>query len=316
MMLSLIIPCYNVENYILKCLNSIVSQNISITDYEIIVINDGSKDKSGSIAKAYCEKHPGNFRYFEQKNIGLSGTRNRGIKLAKGDYLWFVDSDDWIEENCLCSIINSLTNNCDVLAFSGFIPEGGRIENSSCFNIGVNSKSKLFHSGFADAAQLYIFRKEFLLENNLFFKEGIKHEDTLFTPIVLHKAENIVFFRTPVYHFLQREGSITTVVDIKRIYDLWDNMKILYDYSKAINDEVLKKGFHNHMAHHITEMLNYGIDNGKEGKKLIGHIMKQHPEFWGIMKNAIDLKPKIIYWLVRLSPLSFISTYNILAKLR
>jgi hypothetical protein len=70
------------------------------------------------------------------------------------------------------------------------------------------------------------------------------------------------------------------------------------------------------MAHHITEMLNYGIDNGKEGEELINSIMCEHPEYWQIMRDAIDLKPKALYWAVKLSPFSFITTYRFLSKLR
>lgn len=315
MILSIIIPCYNVEQYAEKCILSIENQDIDHSNYEVLVYNDGSKDNTLSIVERIASNYE-NIKVFSHPNKGLSGTRNKGINDAKGDYIWFIDSDDWLEENCFADIIQHLNNNVDILAFNGFIPEGGRKEDSSFYGDNVNDKKEMFLHNFADAAQFYIFRREFLTNNECFFKEGIKHEDTLFTPITLDKASMFAFYRKPVYHFLQRSGSITTVVDIKRIYDLWDNMKILYDYSKTIIDDVIKKGFHNHMAHHITEMLNYGIDNGKEGEELIKQIMKQNPEFWNIMKNAIDLKPRLLYWIVKLSPLSFITTYRLLAKLR
>ena len=316
MILSIIVPIYNVEQYLDKCLNSLKHQDLSKEQYEVLLLNDGSTDKSGDKAREYCEDIKLNFHYFEHNNKGLSGTRNRGISEAKGEYIWFIDSDDWIDDNCLVSICEMLKDNIDVLAFSRFIPEGGRIENSNCYNEKVVDKKTLFTEGFTDPAQFYIYRREFLLENNCFFKERIKHEDTLFTPITLHKANNIVFYKKAVYHFLQRPGSITTVVDIKRIYDLRDNIVLLYEYSNNIEDRFVKSGFFNHMAHHITEMLNYGIDNGKEGELLIKEIMSLHPEFWTIMKNAIDMKPKLLYWAVKLSPLPFISTYRLLAKLR
>lgn len=315
MKLSIIVPCYNVEEYVEKCIVSLENQNIPEDDYEILAYNDESKDNTLDILNRLAKTYS-NVKVASHKNKGLSGTRNRGIREAKGEFLWFVDSDDWITENCLKSILSSVGQETEIMVFKGFIPEGGRTENRQCYKSSVVDKEGLFKTGFADAAQFYIFRRSFLIANDCFFKEGIKHEDTLFTPITLDKASKFAFYRTPVYHFLQRSGSITTVVDIKRIYDLWDNMKILYDYSKTIIDDVIKKGFHNHMAHHITEMLNYGIDNGKEGERLIEQIMKQHPEFWSIMKNAIDLKPRLLYWAVRLSPLSFITTYRLLAKLR
>ena len=315
MKLSIIVPCYNVEEYVEKCIVSLENQDIPQEDYEILAYNDESKDNTLDILNRLAKTYP-NVKVASHKNKGLSGTRNRGIRDAKGEFLWFVDSDDWITENCLKSILSSVGQETDLIAFSGFVPEGNRSVGANIFGEEVKDKKTLFKYGFADGAPFYIHRREFLVKNNLYFKEGIKHEDTLFTPVVLNEAHNITLYRKPVYHYLLRSGSITTVVDKKRIYDLWDNMKILYDYSKMIKDDVIKKGFHNHMAHHITEMLNYGIDNGKEGERLIEQIMKQHPEFWNIMKNAIDLKPRLLYWAVRLSPLSFITTYRMLANLR
>lgn len=316
MKLSIIVPVYNVAPYIIKCLDSLDHQDLPKEQYEVLVLNDGSKDNGGEIAKTYCKEHPQNFRYFEHPNKGLSGTRNRGIKESKGEYVWCVDSDDWIEDNCLDSICRMLSEGVDALAFNGFIPEGGRKENNQCYNSKVKNKESLFVEGFADAAQFYIYRREFLIGNNCFFKEGIKHEDTLFTPITLHKARKIVFYRNSIYHFLQRGGSITSVVDIKRIRDLADNFLTLYDYSFVMKENRIRAGYLNHMAHHITEMLNYGIDNGREGEALIKQIMSEHPEYWEIMKNAIDLKPRLLFWAIKLSPLPFIDTYRLLAKLR
>lgn len=315
MKLSIIVPCYNVEQYVEKCIVSLENQDIPKEEYEILAYNDESKDNTLDILNRLAKTYP-NVKVASHKNKGLSGTRNRGIREAQGEFLWFVDSDDWITENCLKDIMSSVGQETDLIAFPGFIPEGNRNVGSRIFGEEVKDKHTLFTHGFADGAPFYIHRREFLINNNLFFKEGIKHEDTLFTPVVLNEARNITLYRKPVYHYLLRAGSITTVVDKKRIYDLWDNMKILYEYSKTIKDDVIKRGFHNHMAHHITEMLNYGIDNGKDGEELIAQIMKQHPEFWSIMRNAIDLKPRMLYWAVKLSPLPFVSTYRLLAHLR
>lgn len=315
MKLSIIVPCYNVEKYVEKCIVSLEEQDLPKNEYEILAYNDGSKDNTLTILEKLSSIYP-NLIVASHKNKGLSGTRNRGIREAKGDYVWFVDSDDWVEENCLNDILSYLIEDIDVLAFNGFIPEGGRVENSQCYNTKVTDKESLFIEGFADAAQFYIYKRTFLLANNFFFKEGIKHEDTLFTPITLHNVNNIVFYRTPVYHFLQRSGSITTVVDIKRIHDLANNFIDLLAYVDKITGPKIKAGFLNHMAHHIIEMLNYGIDNGKDGEVLIQQIMHDHPEYWKIMRNSIDFKPRVLFWLVKLSPLPFITTYRLLAKLR
>lgn len=315
MILSFIVPCYNVELYVEKCIDSLESQDIPKDDYEILAYDDESKDNTLCVLEKLAKKYP-NIKVTSHKNKGLSGTRNRGIREAQGDFIWFIDSDDWIEECCLAQIVGRLTRDVDVLAFNGFIPEGGRAKKCKCFENSVADKATLFITGFADAAQMFIFRREFLIVNNCFFKEGIKHEDTLFTPITLYKANFFIFYRESVYHFLKRAGSITTVKDLKRIYDLNDNMSYLSEYADTINNLVVKRGFLNHIAHHITEMLNYGIDNGPAGEMLIKQIMQEHPYYWQIMKNAIDLKPRLIYWAVKLSPLPFITTYRLLTKLK
>ena len=315
MRLSIIVPCYNVEQYVEKCIDSLEKQDIPKENYEILVYNDESNDNTLSVLEKLAEKYP-NVKVASHKNKGLSGTRNRGIHEAQGDFIWFIDSDDWISDNCLGKILATITNKTDLVAFSGFIPEGNRCVGANIFGENVIDKRTLFTYGFADGAPFYMHRRDFLIKNNLFFKDGIKHEDTLFTPIVLNEAREISFYRTPVYHYLLRAGSITTVKDVKRIYDLNDNMAYLIAYSDNIKDLVVKRGFLNHIAHHITEMLNYGIDNGTDGEKVISQIMYEHPCYWQILKEAIDLKPRLIYWAIKLSPLPFIVTYKLLLKLR
>lgn len=315
MKLSIIVPCYNVEQYVEKCIDSLENQDIPIDDYEILAYNDESKDNTLCVLEKLAKKYT-NVKIASHKNKGLSGTRNRGIREAQGDFIWFIDSDDWISDNCLGKILASITNETDIVAFSGFIPEGDRSVGADIYGANVRDKQTLFTYGFADGAPFYMHRRDFLIKNNLFFKEGIKHEDTLFTPVVLNEARKISFYRTPVYHYLLRAGSITTVKDVKRIYDLNNNMAYLSEYADTIKDLVVKRGFLNHVAHHITEMLNYGIDNGIDGEKLIKQIMKGHPSYWQIMKNAIDLKPRLIYWAVKLSPFPLVTTYKLLVKFK
>ena len=98
--LSIIIPVYNVENYVGKCLESCLNQDIPKNEYEIIVVNDGTKDNSVQVIEKYITPE-NNIRLIHRKNGGLSAARNTGLKEAKGEYVWFVDSDDWIENNVL-----------------------------------------------------------------------------------------------------------------------------------------------------------------------------------------------------------------------
>ena len=105
---------YNVEKFLAKCILSCENQNISKKEYEIICVNDGSLDSSAIIAEEIAKQY-NNIIIINQENQGLSVARNTGLSNAKGDYVWFVDSDDWIEENCLRRIVSKLSNNLDVL---------------------------------------------------------------------------------------------------------------------------------------------------------------------------------------------------------
>ncbi|EOU2021355.1 glycosyltransferase family 2 protein, partial [Clostridium perfringens] len=106
MKISIIVPVYNVENYLEKCIDSILSQ--SYKNIELILINDGSLDKSGEICDRYKSD---NVKIIHKKNTGLSETRNLGIKASTGEYLMFVDSDDWIVEDCISEIVNLIKEN-------------------------------------------------------------------------------------------------------------------------------------------------------------------------------------------------------------
>lgn len=123
--LSIIIPVYNVENYVEHCITSCLKQNILISEYEIIIVNDGSTDNSLFIAEKTATGHP-NIKIISQCNKGLSMARNKGLSLAQGDYIWFVDSDDYIEENCLKQIIETCKKGYDVISVGwGFCYETG-----------------------------------------------------------------------------------------------------------------------------------------------------------------------------------------------
>ena len=108
--LSVIIPTYNLENYIALTLDSCLRQNIPPGEYEIICINDGSSDRSAEIISEYAKKYA-NVKLFSQANAGVSAARNRGIDLAQGRYIWFVDGDDVIADNCLASILSIVEDN-------------------------------------------------------------------------------------------------------------------------------------------------------------------------------------------------------------
>lgn len=226
MKLSIIVPVYNVKDYLAKCLDSLTNQDLPQKDYEIIVVNDGSTDNSGEIAKQYAGKYS-NIILINQTNQGLSGARNTGIANARGEYIQFVDSDDYLEKNVLGSLLQQIEEDkLDVLRFkyqNVRINTGGEYEKFQPYkqsNFLFDDYSKEPTSGviflnnrFGTAcyAWAFILRKDIL--EGCIFKHGIYFEDTEWTPRMLIKAQSVASTDTIVYNYLMREGSITKAIN-------------------------------------------------------------------------------------------------------
>lgn len=210
--LSIIIPAYNVENYIGATLTACLSQDIPYEDYEIICIDDGSTDNTVKKIKEYAEKYS-NIKLHTKENSGVSSTRNMGIDLAQGNYIWFVDSDDLIAENCLKALLEAAEKKqADKLLFGmkHFEKDISFNENSRVFEFCCEN-SRLFnfmfsHGGGGVCRGLY--RTGFLKENNIRFSEDIAYsEDVLFDFKVLINATCCAKTNDVFYFYRQRAGS-------------------------------------------------------------------------------------------------------------
>lgn len=223
MKLSIIVPVYNVADYLSKCLDSLLAQDLPQDEYEIVVVNDGSTDNSNEIAQQYAEKYA-NIILINQENQGLSGARNTGIANAKGVYVQFVDSDDYLEKNVLGELLKKISDeNLDVLRFNyENVNEFGKViypnkdpkhfvDFSNDVVDGLTFLNKRL--GPACYAVQFIIKRSLLLENNLLFKSGIYFEDTEWTPRMLLKASRVSSVTTVIYYYLVREGSITKAVN-------------------------------------------------------------------------------------------------------
>lgn len=237
MKLSIIVPVYNVEDYIANCLDSLLIQDIHHNDYEIIIVNDGSKDGSDKIANDYDRKHA-NIHIVNRENGGLSAARNTGLKHAKGEYVWFVDSDDWIEANCLKMLIYLLDKNeLDTLCFG--VKFYHNAEHVDCSNTPTEHREQVMcgadfvlKANMIPAAWAAVYRRSFLVENNLAFYEGILHEDEEFTPRAYFLAKKIMYSHQHVYYYRQREGSIMkSARNAKRAVDFLKIADSLYDFA-------------------------------------------------------------------------------------
>lgn len=238
MKLSIIIPIYNVERYIEKCLRSCINQEEKKLgeDYEIVCVNDGTLDKSAEIAKCLAIDLCG-VQVVEQINQGLSAARNAGLQVARGEYVWFVDSDDWIEPNCLGRITNKLKDDLDILQLQyRYVYDEIALNRDAPFTTidGTKSgKTVTIAGGLPDPAQFSIYRTEFLRKNGLNFQKGIYHEDSEFKPRATYLAEKIASDTDVSYNYLQRtSGSITSKFRLKNGIDIIYVMNSLMDFVK------------------------------------------------------------------------------------
>ena len=314
MKLSIIIPVFNVEQYIEKCLISCMCQNLRQDEYEIIVINDGSTDKSPEIVKSMA-RQCNIIRFYEQDNHGLSYTRNRGLKLAKGDVVWFVDSDDWLEYNCVSSML-SIMQGADVLICTRMFPEG--MWNSDPYFIpdSVSDIKGWFYCKSPSPVQFYLFRRNFLLSKNLLFEEGRKHEDALFTPIALLEAKSMKFYRNPVYHFYKHGGSISTTVDKKRVLDYKYVVGKLYEYYKHNCPNNLKDGFANRIANSIVAHLQVSVLYGRSIYDDTNDFYYDNPKLLSLLNKSTKRYTRMLYFFLKSSPFSIRNTYNFLSCIR
>lgn len=292
MNISIIIPVYNVEHYIEKCLLSCLRQDIPLSDYEIIVINDGSPDNSLTIIERIATSiNNNNIKIISQSNKGLSAARNKGLSMAQGKYVWFIDSDDWIEENCLGRICSQLDNNVDILQLQyRKVYENGRSNVSVPFyNIdGIKNGQEIISQGGLPApAQFSIYRTEFLRNNYLKFYEGILHEDSEFKPRVTYLANRIASDTAVSYNYLQRKvGSITSAFKLRNATSILIVMNNIIKFVRKYNVEKDQKYyFYRMLGMNMNSLLigyrqlnvcdrNYISEELKKNKHLFVYMMK------------------------------------------
>ena len=228
--LSVIVPFYNVENYIEKCLETLVNQTLE--DIEIILVNDGSQDKSIDIVKKYLNKYPDKITYLEKENGGLSDARNYALPYAKGEYIAFLDSDDYVEKTMykdmyeLAKKENSDMVECD---FYWEYPEKKKED------IGIIYKNKKeMLEKVRVVAWNKLIKKEILEKSKIIFPKGYRYEDVEFTYKLIPYIEKVSFLKKPCVHYIQREGSISNKQNErnKEIFDVLEHVINYYIENK------------------------------------------------------------------------------------
>lgn len=220
MKFSIVVPVYNVEAYLNDCLTSLQTQNFS--DFEVICVNDGSNDRSREILSEWETRIP-QLKIIDRKNGGLSAARNTGLAAASGDYIIFVDSDDWVESTML-SRLDEEANGEDMICFACRKSDCGATDTlvkEQSDGWSYYNRHALEHREvpFVCVWQR-CYRREFLVDNSLRFREGILHEDNEFTPRACLKAARVKVIPDVLYHYRVRPNSIMTRRGLRNKRDL------------------------------------------------------------------------------------------------
>ena len=310
---SIIVPVYNQENRIERCLESLVNQTLN--DIEIIVINDGSTDKSLKIIKKYLKKFPKKIKLINRENKGISISRNEGIKLSKGKFIGFVDSDDYIEKNMFeilyNKIVSTKTDIC-ICNYKMFYENSDEIiyENISkhCKIENVYSNPKMIYK-FHYAPWNKLYKKE--LWNNINFPASVKYEDLEAVLKVFLKTKKISYVENYLYNYLLNPKGETATVN-KSVYDIFKILNNLKPYfleknikiQKAFQELYISKAFiYNHFILNSKdrkfsrEYINYAYKEINKNFKFwhIPYILKAKGPKNFIIRIIQTIKP--IYYL-------------------
>lgn len=309
MKFSIIIPIFNVAQYLPKCLDSVLAQTCA--DFEAVCVNDGSTDNSLEILEEYQEKDP-RIKVVSQANGGLSAARNVGLLHAQGDYVFFLDSDDWIEPDAL-KILSEKLSDEDMVCFSGrrYLEAENKYEEpdkmkseSDISGWEYYQKHALESRKFAFVCVvLRLYRRQFLQEYDLKFTEGIYHEDNMFTPVVCYYAKKVKVIPDCLYDYRVRGNSIMTTRSIKHNKDILYIANTLSEFFVSKSD-VEKTVVYRALTQHYQSVFK---NTKPEDDKVLLPMVN-----WELYKTVsrTKMRHRMLYLALKVSPKVFRCVLN------
>ena len=265
MKLSIVVPVYNVERYVRKCILSVINQDDDLfKDIEVIIVNDGTKDKSIEQIQDLVDKYD-NIRLVNQENQGLSVARNNGMAQAQGDYVWFVDSDDWISSDALKVLMPHLDNVNDIISIA-YTRVTENEEKAQCvfFNEPTTFSGKETfrrRCEFATMAQRGIYRKAFMDKNKLVFMPGIYSQDDELCLRASYLAEKVTLLPQPIYYFLRTTGeNHKSIMNSGKPKYGFDYITVTKSLTKFKEERVKEKDLRKRFDYHIAVLINNGLN--------------------------------------------------------
>ena len=316
--LSIVVPAYNIAAWIERCLQSLAQIALPEGSCEILVINDGSTDGTGALVQGFARQHSG-VRLVTQANAGLPAARNSGIREAAGEYIWFVDGDDWILPGLVAQLLErAVTEELDVLCFGMQAAyEDGReqsITGASAVDGMVLSGPEFVRSAdMIPSACVQLYRRAFLLEERLMFYAGIVHEDQEFTPRAYCLAHRIMRVPNILYVYFQRANSIQRSVNPRKAGDLLTAGASLQRFRDSRLDAA--SSAQDYLSRQIAFCFGQALANFSPGTP--GHSMAM---FTGHACYPLTIGPdwpwriRLKYWLINLSVPLYLWLYRRLKR--
>lgn len=266
--LSIVIPVFNVGKYINKTLESLESQTLK--DFEVIIINDGSTDSSKDIIKEWSNKL--NIRYYEQENMGVSNARNKGIALAKGEYIYFLDGDDFIAPSTVKQLNKAMLDNYDFIYFKYNTQNSehniiGRYDDKFSVLTHETKNIEILNAYLKRVIHInmcsFIIKKEILLNNSIYFEEGcINGEDQEFIIKAITCSKRLIGINEVLFYYVKRSSSISNSFNVKRfqVISAYERIKdylsknSLYASYRIIEEELEIKEFYYLLRNYLIKM--------------------------------------------------------------
>lgn len=233
---TVIVPVYNVEKYVARCLDCLAGQDFDDC-YEILIINDGAKDSSPDIAREYCKKYPF-MRMIGKENGGLSSARNMGIRHARGEFIAFVDSDDYVTKDYISKLYSAaVNNNADIVCCNYFNTD--EKDRSAPYLLNhpfdvMDGKTAMKAIIIDVTVRTYtwnkLYRKSLFTDNGIYFPEGMTFEDVACIPRLFYYARKVACISDVLYYYVHRKGSITGNISVKSIADYLRAFAILRQF--------------------------------------------------------------------------------------
>lgn len=296
-MISVVIPVYNVAAYLDECLTSVARQ--TCRDWECILVDDGSSDCSGDICDSWSSRD-NRFIVIHQSNKGVSAARNNGLAKAEGEYVVFIDADDWVEETYLSDLLEKAEDSMD-LVLSGIVQERTDGNSRICpprdiiiqFSTGTQSSDWVEYINLLYGPTAILYRNSIIKDNNLLFLEQQSlGEDMIFNLSYLEQASNALIIPKANYHYRIQDGnSLSTMYRYNRFeieYDLWKRRKSLFDKKGIWNKELM-----DYMVVQLWGIVYNGVFNVKRPSMKYLRDVLSIPEIDWLKKSSYDTTPRI-----------------------